>query len=382
MTSRFWTVNVILLAATVFLASLGQGLQGGVSTNFLVHELGLDGQQMLWLAGIREIPGLLMIFLAVLFTRLPLSRRAGVALLLMALGFGSYALAHSYMALIGAALVASTGFHNWFPVYSALGMGLVEREHSGRILGRIGAVGALAGVAGMGMVILLSDRLGLRPFYLMSAVALVLGVIIVLRLPTQLGSNYTEAPGMVFKKRYWLYYVLVLFEGSRTQVFFTFGSWVLVQFHQVTAAQLATLMIVSRMVGFVGAPRVGDWIDRLGERRVLAGSYLGLAAGFVGYATFRHVWLLAFTYIAMNFLLMSRIGLDTYVNRIAPREELYPTLTAGMSINHITSVGISLVAGSLVNSLGYQVLCIWAAVMILLSVPFVLSMGRVGGGNR
>lgn len=381
MTRRFWTPNIILLAVTVFSVSLGQGLAGGVGTNFLVDELGLDGQQILWLAGIREVPGLLLVFLAAFVMRLPLSRRAGVSLILMAVGYGCYSLVHSYAALIAVSLVASVGFHNWFPTSSALGMGLVQREDSGRVLGRMRAVTGLAGVLGMGLVILLSDRLGLRPFYLMGAVAMALGAALVLRLPTDIGANIAASSRMVFKKRYWLYYALVFFEGSRTQVFRTFGTWVLVQFYQVTAAQLATLMIISRMVGFIGAPRVGDWIDRLGERAVLSGSYLGLAAGFVGYAVFRNVWLLALAYIAINLLLMSRIGLDTYVNRIASPEELAPTLTTGVSLNHITSVGMSLLAGSLVNSLGYQALCLAAAVMILLSVPFALSL-RTPPGPR
>jgi len=374
MKSRFWTSNLTLLALTVFFASLGQGLQGGVATNFFVQDLGLDGQQILWMAGIREIPGLLLVFLAALLMRLPLSRRAGAALLLMALGFGCYVLVHSYLALIIAVLVGSVGFHNWFPVQSALAMGLVKREHSGRILGRMNAVAGLASVVGMGMVILLSERLGLRPFFLFSATALAVGGAIALRLPTDIGASNAETPRLVLKKRYWRYYVLILFQGTRTQVFAAFGAWVLVQFYQVTAAQLAILMIASRMVNFLAAPQVGDWFDRLGERRLLTGSYLGLAAAYVGYATFHNIWLLGVVYVVINFLFMFRIGLDTYVNRIAPPEELLPTLSAGVSINHITSVGTSLIAGSLVNSLGYETLCYGVAAIILLSCPFALSL--------
>ena len=374
MKSRLWRSNLTLLALTVFFASLGQGLQGGVATNFFVQDLGLDGQQILWMAGIREIPGLLLVFLAALLMRLPLSRRAGAALLLMALGFGCYALVHSYLALIIAVLVGSVGFHNWFPVQSALAMGLVKREHSGRILGRMNAVAGLASVVGMGMVILLSERLGLRPFFLFSATALAVGGAIALRLPTDIGASNAETPRLVLKKRYWRYYVLILFQGTRTQVFAAFGAWVLVQFYQVTAAQLAILMIASRMVNFLAAPQVGDWFDRLGERRLLTGSYLGLAAAYVGYATFHNIWLLGVVYVVINFLFMFRIGLDTYVNRIAPPEELLPTLSAGVSINHITSVGTSLIAGSLVNSLGYETLCYGVAAIILLSCPFALSL--------
>ena len=374
MRSRFWTSSVALLALTVFFASLGQGLQGSVTTNFLVQDLGLDGQQVLWLAGIREIPGLLLAFLAALVMRRALSRRAGAALLLMALGFGCYALVHSYLALIIAVLVGSVGFHNWFPIQSALGMGLVEREHSGRILGRMNAVAALGSVVGMGLVILMSERLGLRPFFLFSATALAVGAAIVVRLPPDIGAANAESPRLVFRKRYWLYYVLILFDGSRTQVFSALGPWVLVQFYQVTAPQLAALMIASRVVNFLAAPRVGDWFDQLGERRVLTASYLGLAAAFVGYATFHEIWLLALMYVVINFLYMFRIGLDTYVNRFAPPEELSPTLSAGVSVNHITSVGVSLIAGSLVASLGYEVLCLGAAAIILLSCPFALSL--------
>jgi len=374
MRSQIWTSNTILLALTIFFASLGQGLQGGVATNFLVQDLGLDGQQVLWLAGIREIPGLLLMFLAALLMRLPLSRRAGAALLLMALGFGCYSLVHSYLALIIVVLVGSVGFHNWFPISNALSLGLVEKEHSGRILGRMNAVAALASVGGMGMVILLSGRLGLRPFFIFSAVALAIGAAIVIRLPTDIGADRAEIPRLVFKKRYWLYYILIFFEGSRTQVFFTFSSWVLVRFYQVTAAQLAILMVATRVVNFLAAPRIGDWIDHFGEWRVLTGSYLGLAAAFAGYATFHQVWLLALIYIAINFLFIFRMGLNTYVNRIAPPEELAPTLSAGVSINHITSVGMSLIAGSLVRSLGYEALCYGAAVIILASCPFALAM--------
>jgi len=66
------------------------------------------------------------------------------------------------------------------------------------------------------------------------------------------------------------------------------------------------------------------------------------------------------------------IGLSTYVNRIAPPDELGPTLSAGVSVNHITSVTMSLVAGTLLSIVGYEALCWGAACIILLSVPFAL----------
>ena len=101
---------------------------------------------------------------------------------------------------------------------------------------------------------------------------------------------------------------------------------------------------------------------------------LALALVFVGYATIHHAWVLGALYVTINFLVLFRIGLHTYVNRIAPPEDLSPTLAAGVSINHISSVGMSLVAGTLLRVIGYEGLCWGAAGAILVSVPFALAI--------
>jgi predicted MFS family arabinose efflux permease len=83
---------------------------------------------------------------------------------------------------------------------------------------------------------------------------------------------------------------------------------------------------------------------------------------------------LAFILVAIYLLVMLTIGLSTYVHRIAPADELSPTLSAGVSINHITSVTMSLLAGTLLAVVGYEALCWGAAAIIALSVPFALAM--------
>ena len=369
-----WTRNVIILSLTVFFARFGSGLQGGVSTNFFVHDLGLGGDQVLWLAGIREIPGLSLIFLAALMMRLPQSRRAFLSLLLMGPAYGSYALVHSYGALIAMALIASVGFHNWMPLRSSLGMGLVGRKRSGRVLGRLNSVGSLASMGGMLMVALFSERLGLRPFFAFGGLFLIIAAITAYRLPRDIGASVEKTPRIVLRKRYWLFYVLTFFEGSRTQVFYTFGAWVLVDNYGFNAQRMSILLIASGIVNFILSPYMGNWVDRFGERLTLAASYVGLVLVFIGYATLHDPWALSGLYIAINFLVMFRIGLHTYINRIAPDEDLSPTLSAGVSINHITSVGMSLVAGTLLRFIGYEGLCWGAAGVILVSIPFALAI--------
>jgi predicted MFS family arabinose efflux permease len=369
-----WSRHLIILAITVFLSRLGQGLFGGASTNFFVDVLNLSGKQVLWLAGIREIPGLALMGIAALIMHWPLSRRAGYSLMLMGLGYGLYAAVNSYTALIAAALVGSLGFHNWMPLQSSLGLALSKKENSGRVLGFLSSMGSLASIVGMGVTALLATTLPLRAFYVLGGIVIAIGGVLVFRIPPDVGERMAAQPRLILRWRYWLYYVLIFFEGSRMQVFGSFGTLILVQNYGLGARQISLLLVVSGLVNFLLAPRMGHLIDLFGERITLSISYVLLALCFVGYATVHNAWFLAAMLVCINLLVTLRIGLSTYVHRIAPPEELTPTLSAGVSINHITSVSMSLVAGSLLEIVGYEWLCWGAAAVIMLSVPFALAI--------
>ncbi len=50
-----------LLVASSFMQRFGQATPDAATTNFFVETQGLSGDQVLWLEGIREIPGLILI---------------------------------------------------------------------------------------------------------------------------------------------------------------------------------------------------------------------------------------------------------------------------------------------------------------------------------
>lgn len=370
----FWSTNLLILIATVFLERFGQGLVNAVSTNFFVNTLNLSGTQVLWLTGFREIPGLSLMFVAALVMHLPLVRRATMALILMGIGYGLYFFVHSYTALVAVAIIASLGFHNWSPVEQALGMGLAPKGRSGEVLGTIMSVASLSAIIGMGAVALLALVVPLRAFYAVGGVMIFAAAILVCRLPKNVGDSGKAMPRMLLSRRYWLYYVLTFFEGSRMQVFGTFGTLILVQNYGLDARMISLLLLASSVVNLVTVPRLGKLIDRFGERWTLTGSYVALASCFVGYATVHNPWFLGAMVICINLLVMLHMALSTYVNRIAPPGELSPTLSAGMSINHVTSVSMSLLAGSLLQLVGYEKLCWGAAAIILASVPFAMAL--------
>ena len=300
----------------------------------------------------------------------------------MGIGYGLYSLAHSYLALLAVAIVASLGFHNWIPLRSALGLALAEKRHSGRVLGSLDSIGALATIIGMLGVALFSAPVSLRGFFVIAGLSMVVGGLIVSRLPKNVSDVSEKQPRLLLKRRYWLYYVLILFEGSRMQVFHTFGTLILVQYYGFGTRDVSILLVVSGLVNFLVAPLLGRLLDTLGERLTLSASYVLLALCFVGYATVHHAWFLSAMLIGIRLLVTLRIGLSTYVNRIAPPDELTATLSAGVSINHITSVTMSLLAGSLLGMFGYEALCWGSALIITLSVPFALAIRTDPGSSR
>lgn len=372
-----WTTNLLFLAGAVFLNSFGSGLLNGVRTNFFVDTLGLTGGQVLWLEGIREIPGLVLMFIAALTMLLPLSYRAAAALVIMGLGYALYAAVDSYIPLLLMSVLASLGMHLWFPLYKALGMSLSPETRTGEVMGSLNAVTALAGIAGMGAISLLTSvfaDLSLGAYYVIGGALIGIAALLLIRIPPEIGATANEQPRMLLDRRYWLYYVLTFFQGSRKQVLNTFGMLVLVENFGLKVWQISLILLGSGLVNFVGGPYLGRLLDRLGERRVMAGSYSLLTLCCVGFATLNQVWLLVVLLLVIKLLVTLGIGLDTYVYRIAPPEELTPTLSAGISINHVTSVAMPLIAGALLPVIDYPGIFWGTAGLILLSIPFALAM--------
>ena len=372
-----WTRNLVQFAVAVFLVRFGQGLLGGARMNFFVETLGLSGGQVLWLEGIRELPGLGLILIAALTMRLPLPRQAGLAVLLMGVGYASYAFVRSYSALLAAAIIPSLGFHMWTPLNSAMGMSLSKKENAGRVLGILASVGSLAAIAGMGAISLISRLLQSMPlniYYLVGGTFIVLSALLILRLPRDIGSTGARPPRILLGRRYWLYYVLMFFAGARKLVLSSFVTLVLVQDFDLKVWHVSTLMLVSSILNLLSAPYLGSLIDRFGERITTPVAYLLLALCCLGYATIHNVWLLIGFWALMRLVMPLGMGLSTYVYRTAPPGELTPTLSAGVTFDHISSVSMPFLAGVLLPAIQYEGIFMGTAVLILLSIPFARTL--------
>lgn len=101
---------------------------------------------------------------------------------------------------------------------------------------------------------------------------------------------------------------------------------------------------------------------------MLSLSHLGLIFVFLGYALVQHRATLYTLYCIDNLIFFGAIALTTYVHKIAPADELKPTLSMGVTMNHVASVFVPLVGGVAWHYFGYQVIFLSGAVISFVSL--------------
>lgn len=372
-----WTRDLVITTMAIFLMRFGEGLLGGARINFFVDTFGLTGGQVLWLEGIREIPGLILIFLAALTMKLPLSWRAASSAVILGLGYMTFALAQSYTGLLAVAVIASFGLHLFQPVAPALGLALASGNTRGRVLGMLASIGSLAGIAGIGVIALTSNLVrdfSLRWYYVIGGLIVATSALLFWRLSSTLGGTNLKQPRIVVKRRYWRFYTLKFFEGSRKEVLGSFCILVLVERFGWRVWEISSLLLAASVVTFFLAPYLGMAVDRFGSKSALGAGYSVLALACVAYATIANGAILAGIYVVIRLAQVLNLGLSVYAHERAPAEELNPTLAAGVSFDHISSVAMPLIFGALVPLIDYSGIYWLAAAVISTSIVFVATM--------
>jgi MFS family permease len=162
----------------------------------------------------------------------------------------------------------------------------------------------------------------------------------------------------------------------------SFVTLMMVERFDLKVWHVSTLMLVSSMLNFVVGPYRGSLVDRFGERITTPIAYGILALCCLGYA---FVPLLGLTNVQGLVILIALwvviklaqplgLGLRTYVYRTAPPEELTPTLSAGVTFDHISSVSMPFLYGALLPVIQYEGIFLALAILIMLSIPFARAL--------
>jgi hypothetical protein len=366
--------GLFFVAAASACVGMVLALQQGLNANFLVGEIGISGLQAGMLEAVRESCGIAALGVFVLVAGLTEPVIGSLAVLLIALGLGSYAFAPTYGAVMALSVAWSMGFHVWTPLPNSMTLALAEPGKAGARLGKVGAAAALGSAAGLGLALALT-LLGvkIRPLYVMVGAAALLGAAACFGIPRKLKA---PGPSFVFRKRYSRYYVLNFLEGWRKQIAVAFGGFLLVKIYGARLVDILILAAIIQAICYFTSSRVGKLIDKVGERKVLVFYYVTVTVLFLGYAFLRGRYLLYAVYILDNATFVFNTGLTTYVNKIAPKSEHRPTLSMGVAANHVASVTMPFVGGILWTVLGYQWAFLIGIPAAAASIAIVLKMPR------
>jgi predicted MFS family arabinose efflux permease len=351
------------LVATLFFGA-ASGIFTATLNNYLaeVHHLGAEARG--WIELPRELPGFLIMFVAgAMLTIFRETQMAATAMLLTALGaVGLGYLAPTHAALVVFIVIWSLGDHIIFAVEGPIGLKLARGGKEGRRLGQFGGARNLGTILGVGIIFILARTLGDRfsLFYAIAAGSAVLAGVLYAGL--DVGRGEARSRRLVFKKKYRLFYLISALFGIRKQIFLAFGAWVLVEIHGVSVSTIALLYFIAATLGVILRPLLGEVIDWLGERTVLAADELLLLGICLTYAFAGEVFsgngvlfALYGAYVLDIILFALRVARTTYLKKIADDPaDITPTISMGITIDHAVAMTLPVLSGYIWEAYGFQ----------------------------
>ncbi len=325
-------------------------MQRVVYNNFVADELHFNAQQLGFVESIREVPGLATIVLALVTAYFFRSTLAGICIAVTGVGLLFYAHSQSLAEMLVGTIVMSSGFHLFYPIQSAQVLESVGQGEKAHRLGELNSITAAASLGAMGIVFVMANIVSYRGFFVISAAVAGIGSLIMFAVPRVKAPMQTRR--FVFRTRYINYYALQLLSGARRHMYVTFAAFALVKLYGQSVRAMSVLMIIANVLAIFTRPAMGHIIDRMGERRVLILNYALVIVLSLGYAFVHWIWLIYFVYIADGVLQGFDVASTTYMDKIAPKEEIPGTLAMGSTINHITGVAVPTVGGFLWETFG------------------------------
>jgi predicted MFS family arabinose efflux permease len=174
---------------------------------------------------------------------------------------------------------------------------------------------------------------------------------------------------LVLRRKYWLYYTLNFLSGARRQIFIVFAVFLLVEKYRPGVSTIAGIYVLNYALTFLTNRYISKAINVYGERVVLSLESASLFVLFLGYAFIEYVWVAVILYVIDSIFFNFAIGLNTYLQKTADKEDLAQSTAVGYTINHISAVVIPLLGGSL-WLLNWRLPFIIGAVLTVVSLYF------------
>ena len=387
---------------------LATGLSDTILANYFKDAYDVDAQQRGFIEFPRELPGILSIITLALIAPLGIIKSARITAILFLGGILALALVRpAFSTMLIILFIYSLGMHMFMPINDSLGISLAVKGDTGKMLGMIKSI-TMAFSMIAGIIVFFGFRSGFFSFdvpvvvFIITAAAMLAIVILFTfmrkTLPAEVLHEYSSPSepfyknikkNLVFRKEYMRYYVICALFGGRKQIMYVYSPWVLIELLGFKADSISMLAIIGSLIGVFFMPVVGRLIDKFGSRKVMMIEALAFIFIYVAYGSLSR-WvnvrqgavILAGVGMLLVYLLniIDRMSAQfamvrsIYIQSVAiKKEDVTPSLTVGMAIDHVVSIIGASVCGVVWYVWGPEYVFVIAGVMSLLNL--IVAMG-------
>ncbi len=358
-----------LLIMTVLVAFGFQGWRS-LFNNFAVEDIGITGQQMGVIQSVREIPGFLALLVVYLLMIIKEHRLAALSLLILGLGIGITGVLSSYSGLVISTIIMSFGFHYYETLNQSLSLQYFSKASAPILLAKLKVAASITNIAVGGAIFFIAKYLSFTQIFLVFGLVVCAGAIWCLsQNPTSVNMP-VQHKKMIFRKKYWLFYVLTLLSGARRQIFIAFAVFLLVKKFNFSIQEITVLFVFNNIVNYFVLPYVGKLINLKGERFVLSIEYLSLVLVFLTYAFTSSKAIAGIAYVFDHIVFGFAIAIKSYFQKIADPADISPSMAVGFTINHLVAVILPF-AGGLLWMIDYKIPFFVGVALSICSLVFV-----------
>jgi len=325
------------------------GLQGWTAlfTNFAKEMVGVNGFQIGVSQAVREIPGFLSVAAVYLLFVFKEHRLSAWSVVLLGIGIAITGIFTSFGGLLTTTFIMSVGFHFFETTNKSLTVQYFNITESPVVFARLRGYGALANIAVGFIIWVLSFILPYMHIFLILGLFIgVSGISMLFTDPVKQEIPHQHKK-LVFKRKYWLFYVLNFLAGTRRQIFTVFAIFLLVDRYNLGLRIVTGIYAINYALTYLLNPQISRALNKYGERVVLSLESASLIVLFLGYAFIANVWIVAGLFILDSIFFNFSIGLNTYLQKTADPEDLGSSTAVGFTINHISAVIIPVFGGVL-----------------------------------
>lgn len=338
--------------------------------NFAVQVIGLDGHHIGIIQSLREVPGFLALLVVYVLLFIKEHKLAALSILFLGLGVCLTGLLPSFYGLIATTMLMSFGFHYFETMNQSLTLQYFSKTDSPLVFGLLRSRAAACNVAVALFFIMFSEMLSFKAMYLSFGIPIIIiAIFAFMQNPSRIDIP-VQHKQMVYRKKYWLFYLLTLLAGARRQIFIAFAVFLLVKKFDYTINEVAALFLLNNIINYFLSPFIGRCIAKFGEHKVLSLEYGALVIVFIGYALVEDKYIAALLYILDHVFFNFAIAIKTFFQKIADPKDIAPSMAVGFTINHIAAVILPTIGG-LLWLIDYKIPFLAGAVLSLISLAAV-----------